>query len=164
MSNEDLVAGLQGPAEMLFGRKKPKKNGPDSPDAPPPPGAELGRRCPSGKILTKGFTRKDGTRVAPFCTFDKGAPGKGPKTLPKPKKGGLKGWTKDAPETVRHAALLKVMREEGCATAIRKMVLIGNITADMPTKTLLRLDREWLRRQTSCKLKSKMGGVETDPK
>lgn len=125
--------------------------------------AELGKTCPAGKISVGPFTRKDGSKVAPFCTTDKGKPGKGPKLLPKPKKGGLKGWAKDASEPVRHAALLRVVRAEGCATAIRKMVLIENLTTDAPTKAKLRQDREWLHGQKTCKLKSKMASADPQP-
>lgn len=124
------------------------------------PETGLGKTCPAGKIRVGPFRRKDGSTVAPFCTTDKGKPGKGPKTLPTPKPGGLKGWKKDAPESVRRAALLKVVEEEGCATAIRKMVLIENLTTDNPTKQLLKKDRTWLHDQKSCKLKSKLASSE----
>jgi hypothetical protein len=160
--------------------------------------AELGKTCPAGKTRVGPFTRKDGSKIAPFCALAKSTrpsgerrkaleqdraaeeaeyaaqnpgiyypnklnPGKKkfPATvLPTPKKGGLKGWKKDASEATRHAALLEVVREEGCATAIRKMVLIENLTTDAPTKAKLRRDREWLHGQKTCKLKSKMASTD----
>lgn len=121
--------------------------------------------CPVGKIrrkayTRKGYTKKDGTRVKAArvrsgCIPDKGAPGKGPKTLPKPKKGSLEGWSKDLPQKKRMAILKKITKEESCGTAIRKLNLLRNITTDKPTKKAAKSDMAKLRKQTYCKLKTK---------
>jgi len=120
---------------------------------------ELGRRkCGRGKILRSGYTTKRGVRVKSSCVPDKGAPGKTPaakRILPTPEPGMLKGWAKAKPAAERRRIVKSVSREEGCGTAIRRMTLLRNLTADRETKRKLKADADWLRRQGFCDLKGK---------
>lgn len=118
----------------------------------------LGRKCPSGKILRSGYTTKRGVRVRPSCVVDTGAPGKTPpskRVLPKPEPGALRPWAKDLPLRKRRQAAATVSRRDGCVTAIRKLTLLRNLTADKATERAAKADADWLRRQDFCKLKSR---------
>src|SRR5262245_25129750 len=88
---------------------------------------ELGRKCRPGKILREGYrrsgyTRKDGTyvapaRVGPSCVPDKGAPGKTPASKRWfPRDGKHLGWKKDMSAAERHSILRKKTAQEGCVT------------------------------------------------
>ena len=115
-------------------------------------------RCPRGKIRRKGYSyTRNGTRVRVKgeCIIDQGKPGKGPKILPKPREGALQGWKKDMAERDRHRILKKVTRQDGCATVIRRLVLLRNISADRPTDRIAKRDETWLHKQPWCKLKTK---------
>lgn len=122
---------------------------------------ELGRmRCGPGKILRRGFTRKDGTYVKPGCVEDQGAPGRTPaskRVLPAPKPGSLKGWRSDDGAPQRHAALKKAVRAEGCRSVILRLNLEANFTKKTSPKTYrkARQDMDYLRNQDWCRLKTK---------
>jgi len=116
------------------------------------------RRCPRGQILRKGYTRKaytrkDGTRVKAVrvkanCILDKGLPGKGPKVIPKLRKGLLTQYGYHATDTVakRHLALDKAVKAYGGASVIRKLnaiyVLNRNTNPSMAAK--FKVDRNWV--------------------
>lgn len=115
-------------------------------------------RCPAGFILRRGYRTRKGVSVSPGCVPDTGAPGKTPpsgKTLPEIEAGGLRGWKKRESDAKRHAALRKVVRDEGCAAAIRKLTLLRNKSADPGTKKRAMGDAAWLRKQRFCELARK---------
>lgn len=120
---------------------------------------ELGRRrCGPGKILRRGYTTRRGVRVGPACVPDKGAPGKTPperRILPKPEPGEYRGWRKDLPASSRRRAVRAIVREEGCAAAIRKLTLLRNLSADPATKRTAKADADWVRGQPFCELVTK---------
>lgn len=116
------------------------------------------KKCPRGYILRTGYETKKGVEVGPACVPDTGKPGKTPaaeRILPKPEPGALKGWSKDRPAKERRKALEKITKREGCATVIRRLTLLQNITTDKPTERLAMEDKEWLRGRGFCELKSK---------
>ena len=54
------------------------------------------KKCKRGEIKKAGYTTKRGVQVPPTCIKDRGAPGKGPKVIPKLKEGAMMGYsTKD---------------------------------------------------------------------
>lgn len=88
------------------------------------------KRCPKGKILRKGYTATRGKttyRVRPTCIKDRGEKGKGPKLLPKLKKGELSkyGYGLKHPRSVRRRALDKSMKEFDKNTLIRKLNVLS---------------------------------------
>lgn len=127
--------------------------------------AKTDSRCPRGRIFRKGFTRKaftradgtrvDKTRVKGGCIIDRGKPGKGPKILPTPREGALGGWKKDMSERGRHAILKRLTKKDTCATVIRRLVLLRNISDDPKTDRVAEADQKWLHKQPFCKLKTK---------
>lgn len=121
---------------------------------------ELGRACGPGKILRRGFTRKDGTYVAPGCVQDQGAPGKTPaykRVLPAPKPGMLKGWKASDSAPKRHEALKKAVRAESCRSVISRLTLERNFTkrTSPATSRTAAADARWLHDRNFCKLKTK---------
>lgn len=122
---------------------------------------ELGRRdCGPGQIRRRGFTRKDGSYVAPSCVQDQGSPGKTSawkRVLPVPTEGSLKGWKADASAEKRHSSLRKAVKSEGCRSVILRLNLEANYTKKTSPKThrTARQDMNWVRKQDICKLKGK---------
>ncbi len=131
---------------------------------------ELGRKCPSGKIWRKGFTRKDGTKVKSDCVKDVGKPGKTPKAkrvLPKPKTGALscrgRDWEKTDPKKERYEIIECIVtkklrgKPDPCRTAILDLNLLANFTkrTSPGTHRKARADMAWTRRQKWCRLKTK---------
>ena len=131
---------------------------------------ELGRKCSSGKIWRKGFTRKDGTKVKGDCVKDVGKPGKTPesgKVLPKPTKGALscggEDWEKTDSKTERHRIIKCIVtkklrgKSDSCRTAILDLNLLANLTkrTSPGTHRKARSDMAWARKQNWCRLKSK---------
>lgn len=119
------------------------------------------KTCKKGYILRKAYTRKaytrsDGTRVkatrvAAVCVPDKGMPGKGPKVLPKPKKGELSQFgyhnVKGLTLNQRHRALNKALREKFTPqTLVRKLTLVSNLTknTDPRLSAMFRNDAHWV--------------------
>ena len=94
-----------------------------------------GKKCPTGKILRKGYTTRRGVRVKRSCIKDRGAVGRwqtvkamigiGPL-----KKGHLKnlGYDATASATSRHEALKKAVKRYGRASTIRKLNAIAVYT------------------------------------
>lgn len=115
----------------------------------------MAKGCGRGKIRREAYTRKDGTRVESKCIIDRGRPGKGPKTLPRPKKGSLYGWKKDASSAARHRSVMTSVRKSDCGTTIARLTLLKNISADPGTDRKAQADAAWLRRQPICRRGSK---------
>lgn len=94
-----------------------------------------GKKCPTGKILRKGYTTRRGVRVKRSCVKDMGSVGRwqtvkamigiGPL-----KKGHLKNLGYDATESAgpRHEALKKAIKRYGRASTIRKLNAIATYT------------------------------------
>jgi hypothetical protein len=119
---------------------------------------EMGRGgCGPGKIRRKAYTRKDGTHVRSGCIIDRGKPGKGPDTLPKPKKGHLKGWHADESAAKRRRALKKWTKRTNCRKTIGKLTLLRNLSDDPQVDRAAKADAQWLHDQGFCKLESKNG-------
>lgn len=121
---------------------------------------ELGRSCGPGRIMRRGFTRNDGTYVAPGCVKDQGARGKTPaskRVLPSPKPGTLKGWKAADSAGKRHQALRKAVKSENCRSVISRLTLERNFTkrTSPGTSRTAAADAEWLHDQNFCKLKTK---------
>jgi len=103
------------------------------------------RRCPSGSIWRRGFTKSDGTRVRGTCVKKKT-----PSSLkwsPKVKKGALHGWSTSMPARKRREILEKVIRKDGYATVIRRLNWLRNVTASKPTKAAALADMKYLQRR-----------------
>lgn len=119
--------------------------------------------CPKGQIRRRSFVRKDGTPVPGSCVTDRGLPGKGPKSLPLPKKHGFLsqyGYHLDISSTERHKALEKALAKEDDLEVMRHLNLIRNLTAiGTPNKTKLEQDVKFLsKKYKKSKSKSKVGG------
>lgn len=98
------------------------------------------RKCPKGKILRKGYTRKSGVRVRPTCVKDMGRPGKGKKLFTL-KKGDLSrhGYQLKGKTSVsRHKALKKARRVFSKNELIRKLnalsILLKNTNRELAFK------------------------------
>jgi hypothetical protein len=97
--------------------------------------ASGGKKCPTGKIMRKGYTTRRGVRVKRSCIKDRGAVGRwqtvkamigiGPL-----KKGHLKnlGYDATAPAESRQQALKKAVKRYGRASTIRKLNAIATYT------------------------------------
>lgn len=118
----------------------------------------MSKACRKGQILRASYTTKKGKKVKAGCIKDEGLPGKGPKTLPKPRKGALtrflpkgtvKTWT-TVPQSVRRAALKKAIQQEGITPTQRHLQLILNLSANSKNPgtqkavTVYRKDIAWL--------------------
>jgi hypothetical protein len=114
---------------------------------------ELGRACRKGEIRRKGYVTQKGVRVPPACVQDQGFTGKTP-TAAKwfPDDVDLPGWSKGKTSAQRHAALKKLVGKKPCKRILSDMNAIANVTADRATKTKMRADRRWLKKQGVCKL------------
>jgi hypothetical protein len=107
------------------------------------------KACPKGKIMRKGYTRKDGSRVKRSCVKDMGKPGKGPKTLPKIEEEGLLrtyGYKLSDNAAKRKAVLQKAAKAEGPLKIQRHLNLIRNYTAAGPNKRKLNVDVEVMKK------------------
>lgn len=108
------------------------------------------RRCSSGQIRRKSYTRKNGTYVRSTCVPDTGKPGKTPKSkrvLPKLSPGRLSkyGYSTTKPDLVRRVALANAIEAEGYGTIIKRLVVISNYNKNtLPTAhAVLRSDIKW---------------------
>jgi hypothetical protein len=114
---------------------------------------ELGRACRKGEIRRQGYVTKKGVRVPPACVQDQGAPGKtaeSKKWFPEGVE--VPGWSKSKTIAQRRAALKKLAGKKPCKRILSDMNAIANVTADRATKTKMRADRRWLKKQGVCKL------------
>ena len=84
------------------------------------------KRCSRGMIRRKSFTNKRGVHVRSSCVKDRGAPGKGPKTLPKYKSGSLPGYHLKDRESTRRSKLRKISKKKGCIRTLREVNLLRN--------------------------------------
>jgi hypothetical protein len=108
--------------------------------------------CPPGKLKVrrKGYTRADGSKVkgTSYCADDRGKPGRGPKTIPTPRKGALggSGYTERS-EQSRHRLLSKHVREYGYASTISSLQSRINLGRNTMSKRALRVfekDKQWV--------------------
>ena len=84
------------------------------------------RKCPRGMIRRKSFTNKRGARVRSSCVKDRGAPGRGPRTLPKYKKGSLPKYRLEDAEMSRRQRLRSIAKKRGCIKTLREVNLLRN--------------------------------------
>ena len=103
-------------------------------------------------VNRRAYTRRDGTRVkaTTYKVEDRGARGRGPKVIPKLKKGGLGGpGYLSRSELGRHRQLGSSVRRDGYATTSRRLnalSVFGKRTMNAQEKARLRRDKEWLKR------------------
>lgn len=110
----------------------------------------------AGTILVKrrGYRRKDGTRVkaTTFRIEDRGRKGRGPKVVGVGQ-GGLGGPGYAArKQGSRRRILASVVRDEGYATAVRRLNalrVLGKRTMSPSVRRRLKADMDWLRRRHS---------------
>lgn len=117
--------------------------------------------CKKGEILREGYTRKSYTRkdgskvkstyVSPSCVQDRGKPGKGPKTLPKPDPNvHLRdyGYSVNKNAGQRQRALKRASRELGTLPVLRRLNLIANYSkSSVDKEEKMRDDVEYMKRQ-----------------
>jgi len=117
-------------------------------------------KCPNGKILRKGYTRKDGTYVSPSCVKDMGKPGKtkpSQKVLPRPTSGGLSqyGYEDIRHKTARqrHQSLTKAVQKDGYATIVRRLNLLANYNKNTTPSLheIMRRDLAWMKKELYSK-------------
>ncbi len=107
---------------------------------------------PKGKIFRKGFSfkRKDGTlvKVPGKYIIDRGMPGKGPKLIPKLKKGMLSriGYNVNNGDVSRHRALNKGVEEYSKNTMIKRLNAVSIFLKNTSPKKseIFRKDTRWL--------------------
>jgi len=120
----------------------------------------MAKKCAPGEILRKAYKTKKGTRVKAGCIIDRGAKGKGPKTLPKPDAGALPGYSTKLPKEERHRLLNKLAKKTGCGKVVKRLNLVANLnkkTAPAAHKTM-RSDMKYLQTQSqACELQIKAG-------
>ena len=120
--------------------------------------------CPKGKILRKGYYRKNGTYVRPVCVPDKGLPGKTPANrqfIGKLKKEALGKYgyknVSTMTKTARHTSLTKAVKAYGYASVVGKLnaVIVLNRNKPKMAKTVsaFREDMKWV--QTNLRQYSK---------
>lgn len=107
------------------------------------------------KIRRKGYTRKVGgkqVRVKPvtYCTPDKGKPGRGPKLIPKLKKGTLGiHYSKEPSAQTRRTKLKACVKKYGYASCVGKVNALRVLNKNTwPKKWLVMLDSDmkWLQK------------------
>jgi hypothetical protein len=114
------------------------------------------KRIPKGYILRKGYTTKTGRRVPPTLIKDRGLRGKGPKILPKPRRGALRryGYSTRASAEKRHKAMMSLARQYNRQgkNGFRSTILHLNLIANLSRRTnpraykVYRSDMKWLQR------------------
>lgn len=62
------------------------------------------------------------------------------------KKGALKGWSKDLPESERLKILADIANKEGYAVAVRRLNYLINVGADPETDRKAKSDMKWLQK------------------
>ncbi len=98
------------------------------------------------RVKRKGYTRKDGTRVrkTTYLMEDRGRPGRGPKTLPTPRRGALRGWKADDPASKRRRILDSIVRNESYPTATQRLTLLKNISTSRKADRAANADLDYL--------------------
>jgi len=108
------------------------------------------KQCARGEIRRKSYKRKDGTRVKSTCIEDRGLPGKGPKTLPSPRKGtlGKFGYKASKTSKVRRTSLADAVDELGALPVFRKLNLVAtfNKNSNPSLAKKFNLDKAWVKR------------------
>lgn len=61
--------------------------------------------------------------------------------------GKLGGWSKKLPQTKRHSLLEKLVKKDGYATAIRRLLQLRNVTKDKGTVEKATSDMTYLRKK-----------------
>lgn len=97
-------------------------------------------KCGSGQTPVSGFTRKDGRKVAPFCST---------KRAPKLTLSGMVVM----PPVESKKQLSKLADELGCEDVAKKLDALSTLSKDEIVKKKAREQAEWLRNQPSCKIK-----------
>jgi len=89
---------------------------------------------PELTVRRKGYTRKDGTRVAPttFKIKDRGEPGRTPEAEQWFEPKVHSGWKKGQPQSVRRAKVLKAHKGDELASAW-SMQALANVSTDRDT-------------------------------
>lgn len=117
----------------------------------------------AGKITVrrKAYTRKDGTRVkaTTYKMKDRGAKGRGPKSIKIKKEGALggAGYLKQS-ATERHKDLRRSVRSSSYATTARRVAALRGFLKRTGTKverSKLESDQNWLRKEYSKKTKKR---------
>lgn len=127
------------------------------------------KKCPKGMIEKSGYSRRSynrkgylrestGTYVKPSkvkksqvgstCIKDRGRPGKGPYTLPKPdEKIHLSkfGWSYRKPSNQRHKALREAAKAADILSVYRRMNLLRNYQANPKAKEVMSQDVNYLK-------------------
>ena len=105
------------------------------------------KKCPAGEIKRKGYVAVTGAARVPVSC---GAPGKGPKILPKVKAPGFlreAGYSLSLPETKRHSALRKAAHKESLLEVLRRLNLVRNYSkAEKKNYVKLSKDVDYLKK------------------
>lgn len=110
--------------------------------------------CPQGHLVRKAYsyTRKDGKRihVKAACIVDRGEKGRGPKVLPKPKRGTLGKYgyasVKKLSVAERRSALRQAVKAYGPNVVISKLTLVRNFNknTDPRASAIFKRDAQWV--------------------
>jgi len=104
--------------------------------------------CPRGYILRSGYTTKNNVVVRPTCVKDMGKKGKGPKLIPKLKKGLLTKYGYSSKETTqkRHSALKKAAKEYGAGNLVQKLnsIYVLNRGTNPKVAATFNKDKKWV--------------------
>lgn len=95
--------------------------------------------CAPGKTPVNGFTRKDGKKVAPFCSTKRAL------------KLTLAGIAM-LPPVESKKGIEKLAHELGCGEVIRKLEDLAKVTKDERVRERAKEQAEWLKVQPSCKI------------
>lgn len=139
--------------EDPFGDKmesKPKKEQPKRKESKLSGGEVPSHKCAPGQTPVKGFTRKDGKKVAPFCST---------KRAPKLTLSGMVVM----PPVENKKQLSKLADELGCEDVAKKLDALSSLSKDEGVKKKAKEQAEWLRNQPSCKIK-RDGDKKEEPK
>lgn len=92
--------------------------------------------CGPGKTPVKGFTRKDGRKVAPFCSTKK-------------KEVSLSSIVMEADAD---KALVKMAETDGCEAVLKKLEFLGRVSKDEKLQKRLKERINWLKGHATCKI------------
>ena len=94
-------------------------------------------KCGPGKTPVKGFTRKDGRKVAPFCSTTR------------KKEVSLSSIVMEADAD---KALAKMAEKEGCEAILKKLEFLGRVSKDEKLQKKLKERVEWFKNLPTCKI------------
>ncbi len=69
--------------------------------------------------------------------------------------GKLGGWSKKLPQTKRRSLLENLVKKDGYATAVRRLLQLRNVTKDKETVKKATVDMDYLRKKFRDKLRFK---------